>query len=132
LSNPISVIECPPGTGKTQTILNIIANAIINNKTVAIVSNNNTSTANVLEKLERYGVGFIAAYLGNKENKNKFFAFQNSDYPDIKEWKIENEQLKIVKSNLVDSQKELDRGMIKRLLCYDLNLQELLIIIKTE
>lgn len=36
LSEQISVIEGPPGTGKTQTILNIIANAIINRKTVRI------------------------------------------------------------------------------------------------
>lgn len=31
LKNKISVIEGPPGTGKTQTILNLIANAVINN-----------------------------------------------------------------------------------------------------
>ena len=41
ITNKISVIKGPPGTGKTQTILNIIATAIINNKTVAVVSNNN-------------------------------------------------------------------------------------------
>ena len=37
-SSSISMIEGPPGTGKTQTILNIIANAVINNQTVAVVS----------------------------------------------------------------------------------------------
>lgn len=85
LINQISVIEGPPGTGKTQTILNIIANAIINDKTVAVVSNNNSATANVLEKLQKYGVDFIAAYLGNKENKEKFFSTQTGSYPDFKE-----------------------------------------------
>ncbi|MGH4121852.1 MAG: AAA domain-containing protein [Clostridium sp.] len=108
LTNQISVIEGPPGTGKTQTILNIIANAIINNKTVAVVSNNNSATANVLEKLEKYGLDFIAAYLGNRENKDNFFAFQNSFYPDMNDWKLEKEKLKIVKNNLVVSQKNLD------------------------
>lgn len=108
LTNQISIIEGPPGTGKTQTILNIIANAIINNKTVAVVSNNNSATANVLEKLEKYGLDFIAAYLGNRENKEKFFVFQNSSYPDMDNWKLEKEQLKIVKNNLVVSQKNLD------------------------
>ena len=54
LNGQISVIEGPPGTGKTQTILNIIANAIMNKKTVAVVSNNNAATANVLEKLQKY------------------------------------------------------------------------------
>lgn len=46
---PISVIEGPPGTGKTQTILNIIANIVMEGKNVAIVSNNNSATRNVLE-----------------------------------------------------------------------------------
>ncbi|WP_218007882.1 AAA domain-containing protein [Neobacillus drentensis] len=54
LMNQLSVIEGPPGTGKTQTILNIIANAVVNGKTVAVVSNNNSATANVLEKLQKY------------------------------------------------------------------------------
>ena len=45
--NQISVIEGPPGTGKTQTILNIIANLLYQNKSVAVVSNNNAATQNV-------------------------------------------------------------------------------------
>src|SRR5699024_11648960 len=49
MTEQISVIEGPPGTGKTQTILNIIANALLNQKTVAIVSNNNAATKNVME-----------------------------------------------------------------------------------
>lgn len=55
--NQISVVQGPPGTGKTQTILNIIANIIMQDKTVLVVSNNNSATTNVLEKLEKYGLG---------------------------------------------------------------------------
>lgn len=88
-SEQISVIEGPPGTGKTQTILNIIANAIINGKTVAVVSNNNSATANVFEKLQKYDVDFMAAYLGNKENKEKFFAEQTRIYPDMSNWEMD-------------------------------------------
>lgn len=73
LSNSISIIEGPPGTGKTQTILNIIANLIIQNKTVAIVSNNNSAVFNVLDKLTKYGYGMVAASLGNNDNKASFF-----------------------------------------------------------
>lgn len=83
LAEQISVIEGPPGTGKTQTILNIIANAVMDNKTVAVVSNNNSATANVLEKLQKYDVDFIAAYLGNRENKERFFDNQTQTYPDM-------------------------------------------------
>lgn len=86
LSEQISVIEGPPGTGKTQTILNIIANALVNSKTVAVVSNNNSATANVLEKLQKYDVDFIAAYLGNSDNRKKFFAEQKDTYRDMSNW----------------------------------------------
>lgn len=71
--NSISIVEGPPGTGKTQTILNIIANLIIQNKTVAIVSNNNSAVFNVREKLEKHGYGMVVASLGNKNNKSSFF-----------------------------------------------------------
>jgi len=73
LKNSISIIEGPPGTGKTQTILNIIANLIVQDKTVAIVSNNNSAVFNVREKLEKYGYGMVVASLGNNENKASFF-----------------------------------------------------------
>lgn len=73
LRNSISIVEGPPGTGKTQTILNIIANLIIRKKTVAIVSNNNSAVFNVREKLEKYGYGILVASLGNNENKASFF-----------------------------------------------------------
>lgn len=73
LRNSISIVEGPPGTGKTQTILNIIANLIVQNKTVAIVSNNNSAVFNVREKLEKYGYEMVVASLGNNENKASFF-----------------------------------------------------------
>ena len=72
----ISVIQGPPGTGKTQTILNIIANILLRNQTVMVVSNNNSATANVLEKLQKYGIGFIVAPLGKRENKELFIKNQ--------------------------------------------------------
>jgi len=72
LTNNISVIEGPPGTGKTQTILNIIANIVSSGKTCAIVSNNNSATTNVYEKLQKYGYGFICASLGSSNNKKDF------------------------------------------------------------
>ena len=63
LENSISIIEGPHGTGKTQTILNIIANVVAKGKTVGIVSSNNSATANVQEKLEKNGYGFINSNL---------------------------------------------------------------------
>ncbi|MBQ4769748.1 DUF2726 domain-containing protein [Pectobacterium versatile] len=73
-SAQISVIEGPPGTGKTQTILNILANILIRGQTVAVLSNNNAAVENVYEKLEKYNLGHLVAKLGNQEKRRDFFA----------------------------------------------------------
>ncbi|MFP1824901.1 AAA domain-containing protein [Lonsdalea quercina] len=70
----VSVIEGPPGTGKTQTILNILANILLRGQTVAVLSNNNAAVDNVYEKLEKYGLGHVIAKLGNQDNRKDFFA----------------------------------------------------------
>lgn len=83
INNQISIIEGPPGTGKTQTILNIIANIIRNGQTVAVVSNNNAATDNVYEKLEKYNLDYLCARLGKKENKDDFINNQTGKYPEF-------------------------------------------------
>ena len=51
LISSFSVIEGPPGTGKTETILNLIANIIsVQHKTVGIVSFGNAAVDNVHDK----------------------------------------------------------------------------------
>lgn len=69
----ISVIEGPPGTGKTQTILNLIANILYAGKNCAVISNNNTAVENVYEKLEEEKLAFLAANLGRRTNVIQFF-----------------------------------------------------------
>lgn len=88
LSRQMSVIQGPPGTGKTQTILNIIANLLIRGKTIQVVSNNNSATQNVLEKLSspKYGLDFLVATLGRRENKQAFIDGQTGCYPDMSDW----------------------------------------------
>lgn len=98
-SNSLSVIEGPPGTGKTQTILNIIANAVMNNQTVAVVSSNNSATKNVFEKLEKNGIAFIAALLGSYQNKKDFIEAQK-EIPDLSAWHISEERVSsLIQSN---------------------------------
>ena len=94
MENQISVIQGPPGTGKTQTILNIIANILMQGKTVQIVSNNNSATENVYEKLSspKYNLGFIAATLGSSKNKKLFVEHQDAAYPDFSSWKAGEDQ----------------------------------------
>lgn len=91
MENQISVIQGPPGTGKTQTILNIIANIVLQGKTVQIVSNNNSATENVYEKLSspKYNLGFVVAALGSSKNKKIFVEHQDANYPDFSLWKTD-------------------------------------------
>lgn len=72
-SAQVSMVEGPPGTGKTQTILNILANILLRGKTVAVLSNNNSAVGNVYEKLEKCGLDYLVAKLGSQDNRNAFF-----------------------------------------------------------
>lgn len=101
LISPISIIEGPPGTGKTQTILNIIANLVaVQGKTVAVVSNNNAAISNVKEKLDTTGCGFIMAMLGSKENQEKFFEKMPEPYTDGWDCDVDAAWVEIKKMNV--------------------------------
>lgn len=53
LQKPLTVITGPPGTGKSQVVLNIIANAIYHKKTVLFASKNNKAVDVVIHKLQK-------------------------------------------------------------------------------
>ncbi len=109
MRSKVSLIEGPPGTGKTQMILNILANAVMNGETVAVVSNNNTATENVYEKLQKYGLSFIAAQLGNWENRERFLMNQQVEIPNVQGWNMEQESFTDLERKLAASEAELDR-----------------------
>lgn len=107
LENSISVIEGPPGTGKTQTILNVVGNAVCLGKTVGVVSGNNSATANVQEKLEKNGYGFITALLGRYDKKVDFFENKQVNIPNLKQWTLEPFEEK----NLYEKLKNIDNDL---------------------
>ena len=107
LSSQVSIIQGPPGTGKTQTILNIISNAVRNGHTVAVVSNNNSATLNVAEKLEKKGLSFLTAFLGSRANKEHFLEAQTGQYPDMSAWVLEQEEKSQLDQEITVLSKEL-------------------------
>ncbi|WP_051420636.1 AAA domain-containing protein [Helicobacter pametensis] len=112
LQNSISIIEGPPGTGKTQTILNIIANVVLEGKSVAVVSNNNSAIQNIEEKLRKYSLDFICAKLGSFENKKHFIQSQREELPQIGKKSYSAKELKVLHRQL----QEICIGLDKKLL----------------
>lgn len=108
LSQKISIIEGPPGTGKTQTILNIIANLILRQKTIAVVSNNNSATLNVQEKLKKNELAFISAFLGSNDNQKYFFENSSDQYSEeIKNWERDIEKINRLQLGIEEDTKYL-------------------------
>lgn len=109
-TNSISVIEGPPGTGKTQTILNIIANLVaVHGKSVAVVSNNNEAVKNIIEKMANQGYDFLTALLGKKNNQEAFFA--NMPVAKVDEWDCEEDYKELVQ--LIEGMNDKLNGLLR-------------------
>ena len=67
LSNRFTVVTGAPGTGKTQVILNIIANALMKNKSVLVASKNNKAVDNVKERFDKIDSSQYLLRFGKKE-----------------------------------------------------------------
>ncbi len=67
LSNRFSVVTGAPGTGKTQVILNIIANVLLKDKTVLVASKNNKAVDNVKERFDDIDSSQYLLRFGKKE-----------------------------------------------------------------
>lgn len=67
LSNRFTVVTGAPGTGKTQVILNIIANALMKDKSVLVASKNNKAVDNVKERFDKIDPSQFLIRFGKKE-----------------------------------------------------------------
>ena len=66
------VLHGPPGTGKSQTITNIIANALFDNKRVLFVAEKQAALSVVKKRLDSLGLGeFCLELHSNKTNKTE-------------------------------------------------------------
>jgi hypothetical protein len=81
----ISVITGPPGTGKSQVVLNTIANAVWDNKTILFASKNNRAVDVVHDKLKTILSKDLIVRTGSKKHRknaklqiHKIFQSKNS------------------------------------------------------
>ncbi len=66
-NNKVTVITGPPGSGKTQVISNILANAVLQDKKVLVASKNNQAVDNVKSRFDKEeNSGFFLRF-GNKK-----------------------------------------------------------------
>ena len=79
------VVEGPPGTGKSETILNILINIVLNNKTALFVSEKATAMEVVYNRLGN--LKHIAMYIPSlTENKKQFY----KQFADFEQYFSEN------------------------------------------
>lgn len=67
----ITVVTGPPGTGKSQVVLNILANAVWNNNIVLFASRNNQAVNVVWEKMNKIIPKELIMRMGNGENRKQ-------------------------------------------------------------
>lgn len=67
LNSKISVITGPPGTGKTQMIVNLLANAMLKGKRVLVASKNNKAVDNIKERFDQIDEMHSLLRFGSRE-----------------------------------------------------------------
>lgn len=71
--NKSFILHGPPGTGKSQTITNIIADALANDKKVLFVAAKKAALDVVHHRLENIGLGAFCLELHSNKSKNQMF-----------------------------------------------------------
>ncbi|KXU36661.1 hypothetical protein AXK11_03785 [Cephaloticoccus primus] len=99
------VLEGPPGTGKSQTIANLIAQFLSEQKTVLFVSEKIAALEVVYRRLREVGLGdFCLELHSNKASKASVLAQLNAAWntrgASSKEWAAKAEELKILRDAL--------------------------------
>lgn len=95
------VIVGPPGTGKSQTIANMIANCLAVGKTVLFVAEKTAALDVVYRRLREHGLGDHCVELhSNKADRRHFLAqlksaWENGGRDEASEWVAVNDRLKL-------------------------------------
>lgn len=100
------VLIGPPGTGKSQTISNMIAQCLANGKTVLFVAEKTAALDVVYRRLCQNGLGDVCLELhSHSAERSKFYAqlqksWKSSGKTDASEWIKVNDRLKIKRDEL--------------------------------
>ncbi len=100
------VLEGPPGTGKSQTITNLVAHCLAEGKTVLFVSEKMAALEVVRKRLERIGLGgFCLELHSNKAHKREVLAqitasLEAHGESAEEEWKKEADRLASLRNEL--------------------------------
>ena len=109
------VIVGPPGTGKSQTIANMIANCLSVGKTVLFVAEKTAALDVVYRRLREHGLGHHCIELhSNKADRRHFLgqlkaAWEYGGRSDGSEWVSINERLRVRRDELNDYVEALHR-----------------------
>ncbi len=109
------VLEGPPGTGKSQTIANMIADALANGKRVLFVAEKLAALSVVRKRLEQDGLGPFSLELHSAKASKKEVLAQLKEALDAEapmlgsEWKARCKQLGVTREQLNTYVEELHR-----------------------
>lgn len=100
------VIVGPPGTGKSQTIANMIANCLAKGKTVLFVAEKTAALDVVYRRLREHGLGNHCVELHSSKSDRKHFlgqlkaSWEHGRGIDSSEWVTINERLRVHRDQL--------------------------------
>jgi hypothetical protein len=77
MSRPLTIATGPPGTGKTQLVVNVVATAVCAKQSVLVASTNNRAVDEVSKRCTKHAPGLLIR-TGNKEEREKERAFHRS------------------------------------------------------
>lgn len=120
IENEISVIEGPPGTGKTTTILSLIANFFMQGKKIIVVSKNNSAVNNIIEEYEKLDIPPFYVRFGEskkimpklQENADSILNDLKNNYSKKVTYNFDPNELQTLKNELTSKEKHLHEYMI--------------------
>lgn len=112
LTDSFTVVTGPPGTGKSQVLVNLVINALVNDRSVLFASNNNKAVNVVYERLDKLTDESYVVRTGNREFRAEAFETLAKKAEKIKYGKNHNKFLRY-KNDAIQSIETINKLNIK-------------------